>query len=429
MQLNRCAQGVCGIGLLLISCGLILDDLAIIFAAGTLIAALLGQFILFDNDVRKIVTSVTCERVLSRNTVRTGTSVQVTTRFTFRGVPHMQVQITDMIPPNTTLIEGKTTISADPSSRDQTHQCRYQIIPLIHGELFFSGISVTLRNLFFEETILLTRTGDRNPALTVMPTGFFAMPASESYEGSSEGRRASLRSSIDIHSLREYMAGDDLRHVDWKTSAKHDKLYVRKYTGVLSYPPLIIVDLPWIGAPVPEKAFNRMISEVTGMVKHSLQTYQYVSVLFISGPNLRYLIREERNVTRCLTELRDWLHPTDRAVHFFHMSDRSDLRSSVRSLETASLQTTDVQNQDYFRRLMARYHETMKHQKNPAFSGQIARAVAQIQVTEAYLFSLGIGDTSHIRHVERPLRTQKIRVHIRIIDSPPSEPATKEGTA
>jgi hypothetical protein len=38
-------------------------------------------------------------------------------------------------------------------------------------------------------------------------------------------------------------------------------------------------------------------------------------------------------------------------------------------------------------------------------------------MTEVYLFSLGCGDTSHIRHIVRPLQTQHIRVNVRIIDA------------
>ncbi|MDO9326755.1 MAG: hypothetical protein Q7T80_17535, partial [Methanoregula sp.] len=41
----------------------------------------------------------------------------------------------------------------------------------------------------------------------------------------------------------------------------------------------------------------------------------------------------------------------------------------------------------------------------------------QLVMTDAYFFSLGFGDSSHMTHVVRQLQSQKIRVHIRIMDS------------
>lgn len=430
MLLRRCTQGLCIIGFILLSGAIILDDMPLLLAGGTLIAGILGQYLVFDHQIRAVVSSAEVRRSVSRNPVRRGMVLQVTTRFTFRGTPRMHVQISDLLPPNTLIADGTTTITTRPDPTAQEHLCSYRIIPLIHGTLNFSGISVTVRNLFFEDTIRMTRESDQKPDITVQPSALFAVPSSESSEGTRDNRKASIWSSIDIHSLREYITGDDLRHVDWKISAKHDKLFIRKYTQPTNFPPLIIVDLPWCGTPCPEKEFERMVSEVTGLVKHTIQTYQYVSVLFISGPNILHLIREERNMSRCIMELREWMHPSERQVHFYRMADRSDLRSRVRNAEHALEQTTDNPTQAFCALLHNRYISILQYQRTPAFSGQVARTVSQLRMTQAYLFSLGCGDTSHIRHVVRPLKTQMIRVHIRMIEAThPEKPATSEEPA
>ncbi len=430
MLLRRCTQGLCLLSLLLISCALILDDPAILLAGGTIITGILGQYLIFDHRMREIVTSVTIRRSLSRNPVRKGTVLQVVLAVTFRGSARMHVQVSDLLLPNTTLVDGETTVTAAPDPSLRTHQCSYRIIPLIHGTRQFSGVSVSVRNLFFADTLRMTRESDRKPVLSVLPTGSFAAPASESSEGTRDNRKTSIWSGIDVHSLREYQPGDDLRHVDWKISAKYDKIFIRKYTRPMSHPPLIIIDLPWNGAPYPKKEFSRMISEVTGLVSHTLQTYQYVSVLIISGPNILHLIREEKNITRCMSELREWMHPADRLVHFYRMPDRSDLRSLVRNSENALQQTTDSQTQAFYELLRDRYLSILQHQRAPAFSGQVARTLSQLLMTEAYIFSLGCGDNSHIRHVERPLQSQNIRVHIRIMDALHSrKPALQQSPA
>ena len=423
MLLRRCTQGLSLISLLLISCALILDDMAVLLAGGTLAMGILGQYLLFDNRLREIVTSVEIRRSLNRNPVRKGTTLQVASTITFRGSSRMHIQVEDLLPPNTILVDGVISVTTSPDPSSQIHQVNYRIIPVIHGTHHFSGLSVHVRNIFFEDTITLTRESDREPVLSVQPSGLFAAPVSDVSGGTMDSRKMSVWKGVDIHSLREYTIGDDLSHVDWKISAKHDKIFIRKYSGVMSHPPLIIVDLPWNGMPYPEKDFNRMVSDVTGMVKHTIQTYQYVSVLLISGPNILHLIREEKNISRCISALQEWMHPAERFVHFYRMPDRSDLRSHVRDIENVLQQTTDTRTLAFYELLRDRYLTILQYQRAPAFSGQVARTLSQLLMSDAYLFSLGCGDSSHIRHVVRQLQSRKIRVHIRIVD------ATLSGTS
>jgi hypothetical protein len=410
---------LCILGILLLAWAVILDDMAVLFAGSTLVAVIVWQYLLFDHQLREIVASIEVRRTLSRNPVRKGTSLQVSSGITFRGSPRMQVEMADLIPATTTLDDGTTTIAARPGPKPRTIECTYRIIPLIHGTHNFSGISINVRNHFFEETILMTRPMDCEPTLTVLPTGLFAAPVSELADGTRDNRKASIWSGLDIHSLREFQSGDDLRHADWKISAKYDKIFIRKYTAPMSYPPLVIVDLPFVGAPFREKEFGRMISEVTGLIQQNIQTFQYVSVLIISGPNILHLIREERNGARCMAEIREWMHPAERTVHFYHMPDRSDIRSYTRNCESALEQATDPGVLAFYESLRNRYLAVLQYQRNPAFSGQVARTLSQILTTEAYFFSLGYGDISHIRHVIRPLKAQKIKVHLRIISTAP----------
>ena len=38
--------------------------------------------------------------------------------------------------------------------------------------------------------------------------------------------------STDFAEHRQYMPGDDLRHLDWKLLARTDRLYIKKYQGI-----------------------------------------------------------------------------------------------------------------------------------------------------------------------------------------------------
>jgi uncharacterized protein (DUF58 family) len=420
--MRRCTQGISLLCLVLVSVSLVLDDLSILLAAAILAAGIAGQYVLFGYRMREMVSSIQFHRTLSRDQVRRGMAVDVTTTVAFQVPPRMKVKISDLYPSQTNFVNGVTEITAWTDPAVQSCTFNYTIVPVIHGSHPFSGIRVDLRDLFFEDTMTLSRESDCRPVLLVQPTGLFAPPNSDMGDGMLDLRKSSTWSGADVHSLRDYVVGDDLRHVDWKVSAKYEKLVIRKYTAPMSHPPLVIVDIPWNGSPYPEKAFNQMIAEVTGMVRHTLQTYQQVSVLMISGPNIIHLIREERSLPRCLSDLREWMHPAERPVHFYHTPDRSDLRSHIRVIENILPDETDPLKITFFEQLRNRYERVLENMRNPAFTGQVARALAQIAFSEAYLFSLECGDTSHIRHVVRPLRARNIIVHTRMIHALPDDP-------
>ena len=99
----------------------------------------------------------------------------------------------------------------------------------------------------------------------------------------------------------------------------------------MNLPPLIIVDLPWRGAPGNGDAFSRMVSAVAGQVEHSTTKYHSSTVLLVSGPNILHFIFEEKDLQRSLSELREWMHPVERTSHFYRMTDRSDIRRQIRS--------------------------------------------------------------------------------------------------
>jgi uncharacterized protein (DUF58 family) len=413
--LRRCTQGLCLLGLLLLSFAIVLDDMAILLAGGVLAFSMLGQYLIFDSNVRAIAGSVEIQRSLNRNPVRRGTAVHVTAQITITVPPHMQAEISDLIPSQVSLAGGTTTITARADPAPRTCSLDYQIVPMVHGLQPFSGMSIRIRNLFFEKTLELTNETYRQPVLSVMPSGMFAPAPLDYPDGSRENRKVSVWSGSDVHSLRDYATGDDLRHVDWKMTAKYDRIVIRKYSSLLSHPPLIIVDLPWNNADYPEKEFGRMIAEVSSMAGHTIENFQNVTVLLISGPNVIHLIREERNIARCIAELREWMHPAERTVHFYRMPDRADLRSCVRRIEDTRPDASNAPTGKFLSNLQDRYLSILQYHRNPAFSGQVMRTLARIPISEAYLFSLGCGDTSHLRHVVRPLKFQSIKVYVRIL--------------
>ena len=413
MRLTRCAQGISLLVILLFACAFILDDLAILLAGSTLLAGLFGLWYSFDRRFRQAVASVTVARSLERAVVRTGTTLRVKTAITLQVPDHMEVSVSEILPAGIVVQDGETSASFGTSAAQGAGEFTYRITPVVHGTMQFSGITLVAQDNFFENSCVLSAEQFRGPVLSVQPRGVFEPSARGLTSGNREIEKMAILSALGVRSLREYYAGDDLRRIDWKMTAKHNKLFVREYAGVMNLPPLIIVDLPWRGAPCPGDAFSQMVSAIAGQVEHSTTKYHYSTVLLVSGPNILHFIFEEKDLQRSLSELREWMHPVERTTHFYRMTDRSDIRRHIRALELLSDGTPDPSLQKFLGSLKKQYLSSLRAQQTPAFNAQIARTLSTFKVDEVYLFSLFTGDVSHLHQIIRQVKTMNLRVHVR----------------
>jgi len=413
VRIKRCTQGISLLVILLFACAIILDDLAILLAGSTLLAGLFGLWYSFDRRFRQAVASVTVARSLERAVVRTGTTLRVKTAITLQVPDHMEVSVSEIIPAGVVVQDGKTIASSGTTAAPVTWKLAYRITPVVHGTMHFSGITLVAQDTFFESDIALAAEQFRGPVLSVQPRGLFEPSRRGLSAGNLEIEKMAVLSALGVRSLREYYAGDDLRRIDWKMTAKHNKLFVREYAGIMNLPPLIIVDLPWRGAPYPGDEFARMVAAVAGQVEHSTTMNHFSTVLLISGPNILHVIIEEKDLQRSLSELREWMHPVERTSHFYRMTDRSDLRRRIRALEIPSDRIPDSSVEKFLGSLKKQYLSSLQVQQTPAFNSQVARTFSTLNVDEVYLFSLLIGDSSHLHQLIRQAKTMKLRVHVR----------------
>ena len=104
------------------------------------------------------------------------------------------------------------------------------------------------------------------------------------------GRMASMRRGAghDLFSLRDYQAQDDLRHIDWKATARARRLTVREFTSEDERRITIILDT----RPVPDSEvgsfhdrFERGVIRVASHLKHFID--EGTEVRLILGTDVR----------------------------------------------------------------------------------------------------------------------------------------------
>ena len=77
-----------------------------------------------------------------------------------------------------------------------------------------------------------------------------------SYMGELLGRQAG--NSIEYHDRKDYVPGDDIRHVDWRAYARNDRLSVNLYRQEISPQVQIVVDASASMAVTERKREKRM---------------------------------------------------------------------------------------------------------------------------------------------------------------------------
>jgi uncharacterized protein (DUF58 family) len=137
-----------------------------------------------------------------------------------------------------------------------------------------------------------------------------------------------LGPGTDVHSFRDYVRGDSLRHVYWKKSAALGR-WIMKQTELESGRAVLVVVDPYKPRNVSDDAFEQMVSEVTTFIHDSLERDIEV-VLTMPRVSLRAAGGDAaHSMFRALALLEATHEPVEQAL------DRGALLFSVRRVDDA----------------------------------------------------------------------------------------------
>lgn len=145
-------------------------------------------------------------------------------------------------------------------------------------------------------------------------------------------------SDLSFHALREYVVGDDLRHVHWKSSARHGQLLVRQYLDTRRSHLVVVADSDPAGYE-SEDAYELGISVAASLLRRGVLDEYDAS--FFSG-----------SVSTVRATGRAALDGTARAIPEATSLDMVARAASQRAAD-ASLLIIVAGNRDNFRRLQA----------------------------------------------------------------------------
>lgn len=123
------------------------------------------------------------------------------------------------------------------------------------------------------------------------PLTALTLPVGRSYQPGGIALASHLGKSLEFIGDREFREGDNVRDMDWRASARLDRLVVREYREEYFYRVAVILDthVPGGTADGEENApFERAVS-LCAAVSDALARQEYLVDLFAAGPNLYHL--------------------------------------------------------------------------------------------------------------------------------------------
>jgi uncharacterized protein (DUF58 family) len=377
------------------------DTSAAVIASGGLAAFLIARGFLVVSALRSTAGSLSVDRSLSNRFIRQGSLLGVTTRIAVSLPPTFSLACSDAIPAGSALSGGNSS-----GVPEENGSCifSYTLTPLTIGDHSFSGVTLTVSDLFFSASLIIRVAGATVHLFTVLPSADYALTGTDTY-GEAESLAITPVMSQVIRSFRKYVPGDDFRTIDWKLSAKYDTLWVREYMGRMEVADLFIFDLPDAGTLFDQEAFARLKNTAAASVATRFRSSRPFSILLISGPNLVSFLPGEADPMKFIAMM-DRLTPVPRLHHLTRYQSVAALRK--RYAEPAS-------QAGPFAGHLSRITDSFLSRRSPlSFETQLARIFHGIRVSSAHLFSLATQDQSHLRLIVEQGAMESMTVHLHI---------------
>ena len=396
MQFTRCTQGILLLGCIFAFFGIIINDAISASVSIIFIIFIVYQYIYFTKVSENILDSIQIKRTTKQSYYLQNADIDVHTDIKCNCAIDMGVYLTDILPAGSIFSKGTISNSAKVGCINSI-LLKYTFKSAVSGDVSFGGVRVSIRNQFFKDEILVSRKEYTKPALSIYQTQTFKKQR-KSFFGDEEIESLSHLVGSTIHSIRDYVYGDDLKHIDWKKSAKFDKLFVREYMRFDNPNICIIIDLPDKMNDLNEAAFMKMkdvmVANIILNMKNNLESF----FIIISGGNFVRLVHSNEGIINILQEFKN-ITPFTRSNHFYRNLDYSDMRIKKNNLDGCSKKNII--------KLYEIYSQFIKGKKRTIFEDKMYNIFYLIENTNILLFSLVHGDVSHFKPIVKNIKNKK----------------------
>jgi len=404
----------CWIAVLIVILGLaafVLDDAAIYLAAGLLALFLAVRYAAFISAFRSCIDGLTIERSVEPAISRQGSTVTVHTEVAVAPAGRLSITCRDLIPAGSVLESGTNTLSIDPLAAPAA-RTTYGLAMLAVGDWSFGGLSIRGEDFFYSATVRYIPDRARVPGIHIFPAPLPVLPRDPPGFGEAESARSSPLHGQSTLWLRAYVEGDNMRRIDWKASARHNRYIVRELSMTAENSVFIVVDLP-DRLHGSEEAMRVVSGAVGSRVESELDRKRDLSFLVLSGGDIvRFL---PHTVDReAIWDAVTALGPVERTHHLYRaLDDRAALRH-CREAGLLHSRYAGERNLAAFSGSLSRVYRAYLDGPEPVvLNNRLFRIFEEAECHAVDLYSTCDGDLSHLHAVCRQAeqRGVKVRLH------------------
>ncbi|WP_174591138.1 DUF58 domain-containing protein [Methanocella conradii] len=291
MELNDNALAVLVSALVLLTLAFITGSLIFYAVSGAMMAFIAWDFYRLRRALVSLNDSLFISSWLSRSEVPPGGSVAYALKVKYAGAPGLKLSLKPFINGPDML---ETVLGRIEMRSGEGRTVSMDVIPEMPGDYSVGQVKACVSSLFFKGEA----DADEKRLLKVrIPIGMFSLQHKISHNKIYSRMFYSVtesRGGSDFSRVREYVAGDDVKNIDWALSSRSQRLIVREYESERMLPSYFLVDLG--SQPRKTKAGVALpLAIASSLINRHLADGEKVGLVCFSRSKVEYHLKQGRS--------------------------------------------------------------------------------------------------------------------------------------
>ncbi|MDI6896010.1 DUF58 domain-containing protein [Methanocella conradii] len=287
MELNDNALAVLVSALVLLTLAFITGSLIFYAVSGAMMAFIAWDFYRLRRALASLNDGLFISSWLSRSEVPPGGSVAYALKVKYAGAPGLKLSLKPFINgPAMLEIPGRIEMRSG-----EGRTVSMDVIPEMPGDYSVGQVKACVSSLFFKDE---ADAGEKRLLKVRIPIGMFSLQHKISHNKIYSRMFYSVtesRGGSDFSRVREYVAGDDVKNIDWALSSRSQRLVVREYESERILPSYFLVDLG--GQPQKTKAGVALpLAIASSLINRHLADGEKVGLVCFSRSKVEYRLKQ-----------------------------------------------------------------------------------------------------------------------------------------
>lgn len=179
-------------------------------------------------------------RNISKNRIFQDNSIDVKVELKIKAKNLKNIYFKDVYPDTFALVSGDVTKKIDAGS--SYHNICYRLNAIKRGTHSFTESHIHLGSNFhmFEHSMTLESRAEVSIYPPVLSKRSILAHYISSQYGTGKSKQRGM--GIEVANIRNYMQGDDFRHIDWKTSLRLNRMFTKEFESDIGLPVFVLID-------------------------------------------------------------------------------------------------------------------------------------------------------------------------------------------